>query len=60
MIYMPLNVAFVVGPFAASYVATRYEVQDVFLVSAALSLLALLVFVANLGHTREEPSVATQ
>ncbi len=60
MIYLPLNVAFVIGPFGAAFVATNYGVQDVFLVSAGLSLVALLVFVANLGRTREEPSVAAQ
>ncbi len=51
MIYLPLNVAFIVGPFFASFVATKLKVQDVFIVSAALSLLALVVFLANAGRT---------
>jgi DHA1 family multidrug resistance protein-like MFS transporter len=59
MIYLPLNFAFVVGPFTAAFVATNLQVRDVFLVSAVLSLLALFVFVVNLRRTREEPSVAT-
>ncbi len=60
MIYLPLNLAFIVGPFTAAFVATNWQVRDVFLGSAVFSLLALLVFVANLGRTREEPSVATR
>ncbi len=51
MIYLPMNLAFIVGPFAASFVA-RNLVRDVFLVSAGLAFLALMIFVANVGHTR--------
>ena len=43
MIYLPMNLAFVVGPITASFVA-QVEVRDVFLVSAVLSLLALCNF----------------
>ncbi len=59
MIYLPMNLAFVVGPFAASLVARNLEVRDVFLVSAALSFVALLIFVAIVGRTREK-TVATE
>ncbi len=61
MIYLPMNLAFVVGPITASFVA-QVEVRDVFLVSAALSLLALLIFVASVNRTRavgEHAHVAT-
>lgn len=47
MIYLPLNVAFVVGPFAAAFVATNLKVRDVFIVSAVISFVALFVLVAN-------------
>ncbi len=53
MIYLPMNLAFIVGPFSASLVATRQEVRDVFLVSAGLSLLAFLIFLMNLKRMRE-------
>ncbi len=59
MIYLPLNVAFIVGPFFASFVATSRRVQDVFIVSAVLSLFALVIFLANMGRTNastEEPA----
>ena len=59
MIYLPMNLAFIVGPFTASLVARNLEVRDVFLVSAALSFVALLIFVAIVGRTREK-SVATE
>jgi MFS family permease len=52
MIYLPLNVAFIVGPLSASFVARSFAVHDVFLVSAALSALSLGILVANLGRTR--------
>ncbi len=52
MIYLPLNVAFIVGPISASFVARSLEVRDVFLVSAALSALALGILVMNIGRTR--------
>jgi predicted MFS family arabinose efflux permease len=52
MIYLPLNVAFIVGPLMASLVARNWEVRDVFLVSAALAFTALVIFVANVGRTR--------
>lgn len=56
MIYLPLNVAFILAPFTASFVASGLEVRDVFLVSSVLSLLALLIFLGNIGRTRS-PSV---
>ncbi len=62
MIYLPMNLAFVVGPITASFVA-QVEVRDVFLVSAALSLLALLIFVMSINRTRvvgEHINVATE
>ena len=57
MIYLPMNLAFIIGPFMASFVASGLEVRDVFLVSAALALLALLIFVVNVGRTRETAAV---
>jgi DHA1 family multidrug resistance protein-like MFS transporter len=54
MIYLPLNLAFIVGPFTASFVARNLEVRDVFLVSAALGLVALMIFVVNVGRTHEK------
>jgi len=54
MIYLPMNLAFVVGPFTASIVARNLEVRDVFLVSAAWSFIALMIFAANVGRTREK------
>jgi hypothetical protein len=54
MIYLPMNLAFVVGPFTASLVARNGQVRDVFLVSAAWSFVALLIFAANAGRTREK------
>jgi len=54
MIYLPMNLAFVVGPFTASWFARNGEVRDVFLVSAVLSFIALLIFAANVGRTREK------
>ncbi len=60
MIYLPMNFAFVLGPLMASFVASGFEVRDVFLVSAALSLTALLIFAANVGRTREESSVVVE
>jgi DHA1 family multidrug resistance protein-like MFS transporter len=53
MIYLPMNFAFVVGPFTASLIARSSEVRDLFLVSAGLALLALIMFVMNVGRTRE-------
>lgn len=53
MIYLPMNLSFVVGPFTASLVARNVDVRSVFLVSAALSFMALLIFVANSGRTRK-------
>lgn len=60
MIYLPMNLAYVVAPVTASLVATNFAVRDVFLGSAALSLVALLIFVLTLGRTRstEVSSVA--
>ncbi|MCL4395351.1 MAG: MFS transporter, partial [Chloroflexi bacterium] len=54
MIYLPMNLAFIVGPFFASFVATGLEVRDVFLVSAALSLLTLLLFAGSINRTRPQ------
>jgi DHA1 family multidrug resistance protein-like MFS transporter len=48
MIYLPMNLAFIVGPFTASLVARSFEVRDVFLVSAVLALAALLIFVVTM------------
>jgi len=53
MIYLPLNLAFIVAPFGASLVARNFEVRDVFLVSAALAFLALVMFAGNVGRTRK-------
>lgn len=58
MIYLPLNLAFVVAPFSASFVARNLEVRDVFLVSSGLAFLALLIFTLNLARTRGEQNVA--
>ncbi len=53
MIYLPMNLAFVVGPFTASFVARSLEVRDVFLVSAGFSLIAFVIFVTTVRRTRE-------
>lgn len=58
MIYLPMNLAFIVGPFVASFVASGFQVRDVFLASAALSMVALLIFVTNIRSTREVSHVA--
>lgn len=60
MIYLPMNLAFIIGPFTASFVARSFEVRDVFLVSSALSLVALIIFVANVGRTKDERGEAIQ
>jgi predicted MFS family arabinose efflux permease len=60
MIYLPLNLAFIVSPLAASFVARNLEVRDVFLGSAGLSLLALLIFVANVERSRAPQKIATE
>jgi predicted MFS family arabinose efflux permease len=52
MIYLPMNLAFVIGPFTASLVARNFQVNDVFLVSAALSLVSLLIFFVTMRRTR--------
>lgn len=57
MIYLPMNVAFVVAPFSASLVASNFQVRDVFLVSGAISLFALLIFVVNIGRTQEKRNI---
>ena len=59
MIYLPMNLAFVVGPVTASLVARNLQVRDVFLVSAAWSFLALLIFATNVGRTREKKAGGT-
>jgi DHA1 family multidrug resistance protein-like MFS transporter len=59
MIYMPLNLAFIVGPFTASFVARSGAVQNVFLVSSALMLAASILFLTNLHRTREVPNATT-
>lgn len=53
MIYLPLNVAFVVGPFFAAFVASGPGVPFVFLGSAILSLLAFIVFAVSVNRTRQ-------
>ncbi len=58
MVYLPMNLAFILAPFLASFVATGMQVRDVFLVSASLSLVALLTFVANVGRTHADPKIA--
>jgi MFS family permease len=60
MVYLPMNLAFIVGPFAASFVASNLEVRDVFLVSAALSLLALVIFIMNLRRTSGHSTAVTE
>lgn len=57
MIYLPMNLAFIIGPFSASFVARSFEVRDVFLFSAGFSLTALLVFVTTIRKTREVTNV---
>lgn len=52
MIYLPMNLAFIIGPFSASFVARSFEVRDVFLFSAGFSLTALLIFVTTIRKTR--------
>jgi MFS family permease len=60
MIYLPMNLAFIVGPLLASFVATEWEVRDVFVVSAAVSFLTLLIFAGSVNRTRPQgvPSAA--
>ncbi|MCX7841097.1 MAG: MFS transporter, partial [Anaerolineae bacterium] len=52
MIYLPLNLAFIVAPFSASFVARALEVRDVFVFSAGLAFLALVIFVASVRNTK--------
>lgn len=47
MIYLPLNLAFIVAPFSASFVARSWEVRDVFLTSAILAAVAWLLVVVS-------------
>lgn len=54
MIFLPMNLAFIVGPFTASFVASGFAVRDVFLGSTGLALVALMIFVATIRHTREQ------
>lgn len=54
MIYLPLNIAFIVGPFFAAFVATGPGVQYVFLGSALLSFFAFVVFAMRVNRTRQE------
>ena len=58
LIYLPMNLAFVIGPFSASLVARNFQVGDVFLVSAGFSLLAFLIFVLTIRRTREVSHVS--
>jgi MFS transporter, DHA1 family, multidrug resistance protein len=60
MIYLPLNIAFVIAPITAAFVATNLEVRSVFLVSAAISLGAVAILLANIGRTHAEPSPVTK
>ncbi len=59
MVFLPLNVAFIVAPSAASLVARALEVRDVFIAAAGLTALALAIFLANLGRTRQ-PAVPVE
>ncbi len=59
MIYLPMNLAFVVGPFTASFIARGFEVRDVFLASAGFSLAALIVFITTMRHTKGVGLVST-
>lgn len=60
MIYLPMNIAFVVAPVGAALVARNLEVRDVFLVSAAGTLAALLIFVLTLDRTRARVPVEAE
>jgi len=53
MIYLPLNFAFIVGPFSASLIVQSGEVRNVFLASSALGLCALTIFAASLSRTKK-------
>ncbi len=57
MIFLPMNIAFVVAPFAASMVASSLQVRDVFLVSSAVSAFALLIFFANVTRMQGRQNV---
>lgn len=52
MIYLPLNLAFIVAPFSASLVARTFKVREVFLFSSALAFLALVIFAVNVRKTK--------
>jgi len=52
MIYLPLNIAFIVGPFFAAFVASGPGVPYVFLGSALLSLFAFIIFALRVNRTR--------
>ncbi len=53
MIYLPMNLAFIVGPFTASFVARSLQVRDVFLFSSGFALLAFSIFITTIKRTRE-------
>lgn len=53
MIYLPMNLAFIVGPFTASFVARSLEVRDVFLFSSGFALLAFSILITTIKRTRE-------
>ena len=57
MIYLPMNLAFVIGPFTASFVA-RVQVQNVFIVSALFALTGLMIFVMTMQRAKEEDRVS--
>jgi MFS family permease len=57
MIYLPMNLAFIIGPFSASFVARSFQVRDVFLFSAGFALIAFLIFVTTIRKTREVTNV---
>ncbi len=57
MIYLPLNFAFIVGPFGASFIARSAEVRSVFLASSFLAFAALAIFVASLSRTKKLDAV---
>jgi MFS transporter, DHA1 family, multidrug resistance protein len=60
MIYLPMNFAFIVGPFIAGFVASGIGVRYVFLVSSGLALLSLLILLTSLERTRKTANVESK
>ncbi|MBI5650032.1 MAG: MFS transporter [Chloroflexi bacterium] len=54
MIYLPLNLAFIIGPSSAAIIASAFGVPPVFLASAAMALIATGIFVGNWTRTSAE------